>query len=495
MLLLGLIPFTGFAAFLALYGPEIGIDDVGPVFALYAGLVLLIRIDAARLPDRLGWRIASTGALLSVGTGAALIGLWSSSVAVYISTVFMAMGMSLLFPALFSAVMNDTPETERSQAVGTFSLFFDLSQGLGAPILGLVVALSGSYQAAFLTSTLAALGGFAAMRALHLRAASLHLDDAETAHSNIRARHSFLAAGPLRGSALTGAAPPGGLRRVTQRAIEVAVLAGEVLLDLDVVEAGGLREGGDRGALGLADLDDQRTAGLQPHRRLRDDPLDRLEPRAAGDDRAGRLPIQHLGGSGSVPATYGGLATTSCTGPRRSSGSPSNQSPCTNRTRRAGHPPRPARLARATAIASAETSVATTSTSGSLGHEREGDRARAGAEVDGDRPARRGTRARGRRGPRSRAAGSAPARRASGRGSGTASGRARTGWARRRAGGRAARRSGPSPLRSPGRRGGGRGPGPPTPRPPRPASGPRAPASRALASASSSRQLVVTRRP
>ena len=183
VLLLGLIPFTGFAAFLALYGPEIGIDDVGPVFALYAGLVLLIRITAARLPDRLGWRIASTGALLSVGTAAALIGLWASSAAVYIATVFMAMGMSLLFPALFSAVMNDTPESERSQAVGTFSLFFDLSQGVGAPLLGLVVALSSSYRVAFLTSTLAALGGFAAMRALHLRAASLHLDDAETAHS------------------------------------------------------------------------------------------------------------------------------------------------------------------------------------------------------------------------------------------------------------------------------------------------------------------------
>jgi MFS family permease len=183
VLLLGLIPFTGFAAFLALYGPEIGIDDVGPVFALYAGLVLLIRITAARLPDRLGWRIASTGALLSVGTAAALVGLWASSTAVYIATVFMAMGMSLLFPALFSAVMNDTPESQRSQAVGTFSLFFDLSQGVGAPLLGLVVALSSSYRVAFLTSTLAALGGFAAMRALHLRAASLHLDDAETAHS------------------------------------------------------------------------------------------------------------------------------------------------------------------------------------------------------------------------------------------------------------------------------------------------------------------------
>ena len=145
--------------------------------------MLLIRITAARLPDRLGWRIASTGALLSVGIAAALIGLWASSTAVYIATVFMAMGMSLLFPALFSAVMNDAPESERSQAVGTFSLFFDLSQGIGAPVLGLVVALSDSYRAAFLTSTLAAVGGFAAIRALHNRSSPIDLDNAETAHS------------------------------------------------------------------------------------------------------------------------------------------------------------------------------------------------------------------------------------------------------------------------------------------------------------------------
>jgi MFS family permease len=183
VLLLGLIPFTGFAAFLALYGEEIGIDDVGPVFAVYAGLVLLIRITAARLPDKLGWRVASTGALLAVGTAGAVLGLWASTIAVYLSAVAMAMGMSLLFPALFSAVMNATPESERSAAVGTFSLFFDLSQGIGAPLLGLIVAVSDSYRAAFLASVVAALGGFVAQRALHIRASAIDLDDAECAHS------------------------------------------------------------------------------------------------------------------------------------------------------------------------------------------------------------------------------------------------------------------------------------------------------------------------
>ena len=164
VLLLGLIPFTGFSTFLALYGKEIGLDDVGPVFFGYAGAVLLIRMLGARLPDRLGWKVASSLALVSVGVAALLVSVWASVAAVWISAGFFAIGMSLLFPALFSAVVADVPEDQRSQAVGTFSLFFDLANGLGAPFLGLVVALS-SYRGAFFASAvIAACGYFAQVR-------------------------------------------------------------------------------------------------------------------------------------------------------------------------------------------------------------------------------------------------------------------------------------------------------------------------------------------
>jgi MFS family permease len=172
VLLLGLIPFTGFAAFLALYGEQVGVDDVGPVFALYAGTVLVIRIFGARLPDLLGWRRASTLALLSVGTGAAVLAAWPAAGAVWLAAVAMAVGMSLLFPALFIAAMAGVPDHERSQAVGTFSLFFDLSQGIGAPVLGIVVALS-SERGAFAASVLVAAGGFLAQRSLAARRAGM----------------------------------------------------------------------------------------------------------------------------------------------------------------------------------------------------------------------------------------------------------------------------------------------------------------------------------
>lgn len=163
VLLLGLVPFAGFAAFISLYGEEIGLDDVGPIFFAYAGTVLLIRVVGARLPDRLGWRRASSVALASVGGGALVLAAWSSVASVWIAAFAMAVGMSLLFPALFSAAVAGVPEDQRSQAVGTFSLFFDLANGLGAPVLGLVVALTSYRGAFFVSAVVAACGVFAQM--------------------------------------------------------------------------------------------------------------------------------------------------------------------------------------------------------------------------------------------------------------------------------------------------------------------------------------------
>lgn len=165
VLMLGLIPFTGFAAFLAVYGPDIGLEDTGPVFFAYAGMVLAIRLFGAKLPDRLGWQRASTLSLAAVGFGALILALWASVAAVWLAAAALGIGMSLLYPALFSAALDGVPDHERSQAVGTFSLFFDLSQGIGAPLLGLVVALS-SERGAFAVAALAAAGGFWAQHRL-----------------------------------------------------------------------------------------------------------------------------------------------------------------------------------------------------------------------------------------------------------------------------------------------------------------------------------------
>jgi len=159
VLLLGVTGFTGFAAFLPLYVDEIDQDGAGPFLLLYGVLVLVIRLAGSRLPDRLGPVRTSTYALVAIAAGLFCIGLIPSAAAAWIATAMLAVGMSLLFPALFTAAVNAAPASERSHAVGTFSLFFDLSQGLGAPALGLAVALFHTERAAFVLGALVALGG------------------------------------------------------------------------------------------------------------------------------------------------------------------------------------------------------------------------------------------------------------------------------------------------------------------------------------------------
>jgi MFS family permease len=170
ILFLGLVPFVSFAAFIPLYGEEIGLDSVGGVLGLYAGLVLVVRIVGARLPDRLGWRKGSTIALIGVTAGIWLVAGWGSVPSVWLAAVGLAVGMSLMYPSLFTAVMAAAPEEERSHAVGTFSVFFDLAQGLGATIVGVVVSLtSGNDRAGFAVAGALAFGGLVAQTLLRDR--------------------------------------------------------------------------------------------------------------------------------------------------------------------------------------------------------------------------------------------------------------------------------------------------------------------------------------
>jgi MFS family permease len=158
VLFLGLIGLAGFTAFVPLYVKEIGLGGADLIFVLYGGLILCVRILGARLPDLLGGQLAATLALSGVATGLALMAGWPSTAGLVAGTAVFAAGMSLLYPALMLLALTAIPDHERGSVVGTFSSFFDLSQGLGALILGGVAALSG-YRGAFVGGAIAALVG------------------------------------------------------------------------------------------------------------------------------------------------------------------------------------------------------------------------------------------------------------------------------------------------------------------------------------------------
>jgi MFS family permease len=152
VLALSTTAFAGFSAFVPLYVKQIGLSDSGLVFAEYAFSVLLVRVFFARLPDRLGSIRGATVAMVLQAVGLFAMFALHSSTGLYASTFVYSMGVSLLYPSLFPLVVDGAPEHERSQAIATFTLFFDVSQGLGAVVLGVVVSLS-SERWAFLAAS------------------------------------------------------------------------------------------------------------------------------------------------------------------------------------------------------------------------------------------------------------------------------------------------------------------------------------------------------
>jgi len=88
-----------------------------------------------------------------------VMALFVSRTGFFVGTAVLAVGGSLLYPALMVAAVEGVPANERAQAMGTFTMFFELSGGVGAPVLGLVAFAAGTTVAAFAASAVfAALG-------------------------------------------------------------------------------------------------------------------------------------------------------------------------------------------------------------------------------------------------------------------------------------------------------------------------------------------------
>jgi MFS family permease len=138
VLFLGLLGYTGFLAFAALHAEEVGIANTGTVFTVFALVIVCLRIFAAKLPDQLGPIRTSRISLSCGAVGLAVLAMWTEPVGVYVGAAILAVAQSFLFPALFALVVDDAPDAERSHAISTLSMFFDLAFGLGGPVIGLV---------------------------------------------------------------------------------------------------------------------------------------------------------------------------------------------------------------------------------------------------------------------------------------------------------------------------------------------------------------------
>lgn len=160
VILFGLWGMAGFLTFLPLYAPTVGLDGAGLPLAVYAVIVVGLRVVGARWPDRFGAARLSGAALVISTVGLAILGLVQTPLGLFAGTIVFAAGVAFTMPALLALAVSRVVPEERGTVVGTTTVFLDLVFGFSPVVLGLI-ADRGGYAPTFLVSAaFAALASF-----------------------------------------------------------------------------------------------------------------------------------------------------------------------------------------------------------------------------------------------------------------------------------------------------------------------------------------------
>lgn len=164
---LGIVGMLSFGAFMPLFALEIPGLEIQICFLILSVGVLLVRTVGGRLPDRIGPKKTSVLATSALIIGMAGLATTMGPYWAYLAIVPFAFGQALQYPSLLSLTLDDVSEQDRPVAISTFTLFFDVSQGFGGLIVGVVAAVGG-YRSVFAASAFAAFIGLMIMLAIVL---------------------------------------------------------------------------------------------------------------------------------------------------------------------------------------------------------------------------------------------------------------------------------------------------------------------------------------
>ncbi len=159
----GVFAFNGFLTFASLYGREVGVQEIALLFTAASGTIVVVRLFAGHIPDRIGPVRAGSGALLLTFLATLVLAFWQTPAGAFVGAIVLACGLSLQTPSFIPLAVANVPDRERGSAMATFTGFYDIAGAVVGPLIGLIVA-GVSYQAAFLFTGAMALVAFALLR-------------------------------------------------------------------------------------------------------------------------------------------------------------------------------------------------------------------------------------------------------------------------------------------------------------------------------------------
>jgi MFS family permease len=142
------VGYAAVAAFVVLHLEDRGVGHGVVVFGAFAAMIVVTRLIAGDLPDRVGALRVAIVATLVEALGLLTIGFAHSLPVALIGGCAMGAAFSLLNPSLMLVALGRVDASARGAAMGTYTAFFDAGVGFGAPLAGLAAALT-DYEGAF----------------------------------------------------------------------------------------------------------------------------------------------------------------------------------------------------------------------------------------------------------------------------------------------------------------------------------------------------------
>ena len=139
---LGSVGFGAVTTFVALLFARQGWANGWLAYTSYTLAFILARIFLSHLADAIGGaKVALIFAVVEAG-GQALIG-WRSAGDGVAGAALTGFGFSLVYPGFGVEAVCRVPAQSRGLAMGAYTAFLDLAQGLASPALGLIAAARG----------------------------------------------------------------------------------------------------------------------------------------------------------------------------------------------------------------------------------------------------------------------------------------------------------------------------------------------------------------
>jgi MFS family permease len=167
------VGYAAVAAFIVLHLEARGVGHGATVFGAFAAMIVITRLIAGGLPDRLGAARVAIGATLVEAVGLLVIALAHSLPVALAGGMAMGAAFSLLNPSLMLIAVGRVSASARGAAMGTYTAFFDAGVGFGAPLAGLTAALT-DYEGAFVLAAAISVGSAALIGLTLHRAVSGH---------------------------------------------------------------------------------------------------------------------------------------------------------------------------------------------------------------------------------------------------------------------------------------------------------------------------------